>query len=224
MILSCSGWTVVSIAAVAVALLSGCAGVNTVPTPERTDDSFVETGSPGPSPADSGSASPQRALLLPTTCTQFVGMALEDELNASNVPLLTAPDGSGTLPDYGAIGYFDVQLDVAQQLKSPIKTAFNCGYGLDILDANGVGFEVQPMTLDERADLIATLDSGESVRTDIGDAVIFTEVGDATNSAIVHAVYPDSWVTVFTVVGGAAVVARIDSWLPGIYDRVHPGR
>lgn len=222
MFLRCNGWSVISIAAVAVLLLSGCAAVNTVPTPERTDDSLIQAGSPGPTPAASGSSNAQRALLLPTTCTEFVGMAIEDELNASNVPLLTTPDGSGALPDYGVIGYFDVQGDVAQQLKGPIKEPFICGYGLDILDLNGVGFEVQPMTPDERADLIATLDSGELVRTPIGDAVIFTQVGDANRATAVHAVYPDSWVTVFT--NSAVVVARIDSWLPRIYEQLHPAR
>lgn len=192
-------------AAALLASLAGCAPPVIIPT-----------ASPGSSatPSESPSASPtptaaQAFFVAPASCTQLLGATLEANVIANGNVLFSGPGGTGIYPGSS----------VGQDGGTPIA----CLYGKDMVDLSTFEFAAQGLTPEAHEGVLAVLKSRGMTETASGDTVTFTQTGDeGTTPAIIHILHPDSWVTVYSTLGGAARLAEITGWANTVVTQVYP--
>jgi hypothetical protein len=173
-----------------------------------------------PSPSPSVSSTPEEskapdpaAFVLPTTCTEFLGAELENQLHAYGDVFLWGPGGSGSAPadernpDY--LGY--------QNQGTPLF----CIYG-ETLD-NIIEFDVQALSSDSYSATFNALKLREYIEATDGDVKTFTMPGaNGLSGADLHVLHPDGWITVHRDLGGTRSFAEMSQWLAIVTAKVYP--
>jgi hypothetical protein len=209
------------VGAVLIAGLSGCTPADSGPgDPSSTGSSGEVSANPSASPDPAEDPSPSQAggqtFVAPSTCTDLVGPELTAKFLADGITLFTNDDGSGE------------QEGVVFSSTQKSGTPFSCWYlGSSIESAFEIA--VQPLTHDAHEATLAALHEGGFAEKSDGEVVTFSQVGnfvavgDPSNvESIVHVLYPNGWITLAALKGGAAQFAEINSRLPIVISRVYP--
>jgi hypothetical protein len=200
--------SILSVSVGAALLVGLCACV----APGAVHESPSPTPSVSSTPEDTESPDPA-AFVLPTTCTDFLGAELENQLHAYGDVFLWGPGGSGSAPadqrnpDY--LGY--------QNQGTPLF----CIYGDSLNDI--IEFDVQALSSDSYSATLKALTLSEYIESTDGDVKTFAMPGAyGLSGADLHALYPDGWITVHRDLGGTRSFAEMSQWLAIVTAQVYP--
>ena len=174
-------------AAVAIALLSGCAaGEPSTPDPSRqpTDSS------PEPEPTETTIDEP---FTMPTECAGILPPERISSFESQGLILLGGPGGL-----YGE----DYLLD-----PTPEEAAggITCIWGDELVPESTVTVSVAPLSAQTRSGIVDELISQGLNETELEDAISYSRLGDEVSSpAIVNVLRTNSWISVIEALGGEA--------------------
>lgn len=177
------------IAAVALALLAGCA-------PAPTPDSDDQTGTPAadPTPTPTATAAPAAPVFrMPQTCAQVLTADTQRAFDAAGLDLLGGPDGT-----YGENYFGD---------PTPEERAggITCVWGEEDVVATTVIVSVAPITTANRSGIVSTLISSGLIESQIDGGLTYARIGDEMSApAELHVIRSDSWISVIQALGGEA--------------------
>ena len=206
---ACSLILSVSASAVLIAGMSGCSAVNGTPSPAPSATSSSPGASETAIPEEEEEPDPF-PFVLPTTCSEVVGAELEAQLLSEGRVLLLGSNGTGL--------YAGEYFPSSQYVGSPL----TCVYGPENSDRY-IEFDVQGLTPDAYQAALEVLKGLEFTESKDGDVKTFALVGAvAIVDAQVHALRPDSWITIVHPQGGTSAFDEANEWLEIVTSQVYP--
>jgi hypothetical protein len=202
----------VTVGAVMIVGLSGCAFVNA--TPSRAPSGSSTSPAPSTSPEASETPIPEEpetfAFALPADCSGLVGEALETKLLGEGKVLLLGSDGTGL--------YAGRYARSSQEVGTPLSCFFGEDQSNDYIE-----FDVQALTPDGYQEALRALEERQFTESADGDVKKFALVGGlGIVGAQVHSLHPDGWITVAIPRGGTSAFAEASELLTIIAAQVFP--
>lgn len=195
----------VALGSLTILALTGCTPGQPAPssTPSPSASASVEP-SVSPSKTDEPAA-----YIAATSCSGLLGAQLEAEVLATGAVLFSGPGGTGIYPGPS----------IGQDGGNPI----SCLYGKDMVDLSTFEFAAQGLSQDAHEGVLAELQTRGMTETTTGTTVVFTQEGtEGTEPAVIHVLRPDSWVTVYSTLGGTASLTKITGWADTVLAQVYP--
>lgn len=201
-----------SVGAVLIVGLSGCGSVSGTPSPAPSDTNGVASSSSGASETATPEEEEAEAFpfVLPATCSEFVGAALEAQLLSEGNLFLFGSNGTGLYAGQPYVGRQDVG------------TPLTCVYGLDNSYFN-IEFSVQGLSPDGYQEALSVLKLHEFTESSDGDVKTFALVGGVgIVVAQVNVLRPDSWITIVNLQGGTSAFDETNEWMEIVTSQVYP--
>jgi hypothetical protein len=191
-------------AAVAIALLSGCAAAEEK-TPEVSQ--APTDNSPAPEPTETPTDEP---FAMPSECAGILPTERIASFEAQGLILLGGPGGL-----YGE----DYLLD-----PTPEEAAggITCIWGDELVPESTVTVSVAPLSAQTRSGIVEELITQGLNETQLEDAISYSRLGDEVSSpAIVNVLRHDSWISVIEALGGEAFLEEALTICDEVAAQVH---
>jgi hypothetical protein len=175
----------VGAAAVAVALLTGCA-----PQPAEGDD--TPAPSTEPTPGETATTEPGAPeFSMPDECVEIITAETAADFSAAGLDLLGGPGGV-----YGE-NYFGDPTPEEQV------GGITCVWGDEEVPASTVIVSVAPISASTQSDVVSSLIASGLVESLVDGTLTYARIGDDVSApAELHAIRAESWISVIEAVGG----------------------